>query len=210
MVGRRVTVRRPPRPQVLPDATASSDACPAFFRPPCPCRRLAASGRRRSRWSTPRSPLLRDCCTWPANAIADERPGRTPARRGAPAERRRQGGQMVVREADTACARAREARSRSTTPHHTSLVIISARGQARGGTAGPCCGGRWVAGYPCAPVLGGEDGRAAAARRRRLRWWTCATTRASSALATATGPRRSPASARCRWLRPWSRRLLAS
>jgi hypothetical protein len=42
-------------------------------------------------------------------------------------------------------------------------------GEARG-AAGPCCGGLWVAGYPCAPVLGGEDGRAAAARRRHLRW----------------------------------------
>jgi hypothetical protein len=31
------------------------------------------------------------------------------------------------------------------------------------GTAGPCCGERWVAGDPCAPVLGGEDG--ALARR---------------------------------------------
>jgi len=37
------------------------------------------------------------------------------------------------------------------------------------GTAGPCCGGLGVAGYPCAPVLGGEDGREAAARRRRLK-----------------------------------------
>ncbi len=29
------------------------------------------------------------------------------------------------------------------------------------GTAGPYCGELWVAGYPCAPVLGGEDGREA-------------------------------------------------
>jgi hypothetical protein len=30
------------------------------------------------------------------------------------------------------------------------------------GTAGPCCGGRWVTGYPCGLVLGGEDGPLAA------------------------------------------------
>jgi hypothetical protein len=35
--------------------------------------------------------------------------------------------------------------------------------------AGPCCGERGNAGDPCAPVLGGEDGREAAARRRRLK-----------------------------------------
>jgi hypothetical protein len=28
---------------------------------------------------------------------------------------------------------------------------------------GPCCGERWVADHPCAPVVGGEDG--ALARR---------------------------------------------
>jgi hypothetical protein len=42
------------------------------------------------------------------------------------------------------------------------------RGRRVVGTAGPCCGALGVVGDPCAPVLGGEDGREAAARRRRL------------------------------------------
>ncbi len=52
-------------------------------------------------------------------------------------------------------------------PHLPSTMPLEGRRAL--GTAGPCCGGRWVAGYPCASVLGGEDGRAAAARRRRLK-----------------------------------------
>ena len=79
---------------ITPYVTALSVTCPAFFRPPCPCPQLAASRRRRSRWSTPRSPLHLGLLHVPRRARSrDERPGRTPARRYTPAERRRQGGQ---------------------------------------------------------------------------------------------------------------------
>jgi hypothetical protein len=46
---------------------------------------------------------------------------------------------------------------------HLLLFTMPLEGRRVVGTAGPCCGGLWVAGDPCAPVLGGEDG--ALARR---------------------------------------------
>jgi hypothetical protein len=68
---------------------------------------------------------------------------------------------MIVREADTACARARE--REFDPPSHLSLSTMPLEGRRVLGTAGPCCGELGNAGYPCAPVLGGEDG--ALARR---------------------------------------------
>jgi hypothetical protein len=68
---------------------------------------------------------------------------------------------MIVREADTIHDR-RVKRAVKPPPFFSSPCSAekSRRGERR---AGSCCGGRWVAGDPCAPVLGGEDG--ALARR---------------------------------------------
>jgi hypothetical protein len=115
---------------VCPGSTA---ACPAFFRPPCPCRRLAATGRRRSRVER-----LLDRCSFgllrtARNAIEERTPGRTPARRYTPAERRRQGGQTIVREADTAlrsCARS------ANSVHSPTPLLHTAGRQARTGHGG--------------------------------------------------------------------------
>jgi hypothetical protein len=49
------------------------------------------------------------------------------------------------------------------------LLLPCWEGRPRVGTAGPCCGELWVAGYPCARYSAAEDGRAAAARRTRLK-----------------------------------------
>jgi len=63
------------------------------FDRPVPAEVWPRRTRRRSRWSAPRSLLLRHCCLRPATRSRDERPGRMAGRRYAPAERRRQGGQ---------------------------------------------------------------------------------------------------------------------
>jgi hypothetical protein len=68
---------------------------------------------------------------------------------------------MIVREADTARAQARRS-ARST--HHLLSSPQALLGVRRVEcVTGPCCGERWVANHPCAPVVGGEDG--ALARR---------------------------------------------
>jgi hypothetical protein len=62
---------------------------------------------------------------------------------------------MAVHEADTALrSGARSARLM----HHPTLSssTMPLEGRRVVGTAGPCCGGLGIAGYPCVPVLGGE------------------------------------------------------
>jgi hypothetical protein len=102
-------------PRLCPRLLCGSSA---FFRPPCPCRRLAAPGRRRSRWSAPRSLLLRTAvCGRQRERGTNDLDGR---RAGAMLPRSGEGRAVNdrPRSGHRSCSGARSARPMSVLPRH--------------------------------------------------------------------------------------------